>query len=221
MSRADRHHRQRIRDFNLISQKHWKRNRNLIHCSVTGKRWEGQWRRGRGRKCGREVEEEREWRGDKQGKNSLPQLADLGNPAISQQPERRSRWAMSFTSLIPSLSLYPSSSLPFLPPSFSRWVGHSLSFSLPHSFVLSSHSLSFFCIICVFLSPLPHWTHPPFSLPLSSSVSMSVAVWPALKPDYSPQWAHFTSPRLMPATRPESGVRADIQTAPRRLAGPD
>lgn len=30
-------------------------------------------------------------RGDKQGKNSLPQLADLGNPAILQQPESRSR----------------------------------------------------------------------------------------------------------------------------------
>lgn len=30
-------------------------------------------------------------RGDKQGKNSLPQLADLGNPAISLQPESRSR----------------------------------------------------------------------------------------------------------------------------------
>lgn len=30
-------------------------------------------------------------RGDKQGKNSLPQLADLGNPAILAQPESRSR----------------------------------------------------------------------------------------------------------------------------------
>lgn len=30
-------------------------------------------------------------RGDQQGKNSLPQLADLGNPAISRQPESRSR----------------------------------------------------------------------------------------------------------------------------------
>lgn len=30
-------------------------------------------------------------RGDKLGKNSLPQLTDLGNPAISQQSESRSR----------------------------------------------------------------------------------------------------------------------------------
>lgn len=30
-------------------------------------------------------------RGDKLGKNSLPQLADLGNPAISQQSESGSR----------------------------------------------------------------------------------------------------------------------------------
>lgn len=34
---------------------------------------------------------ERERRQDKNGKKSLPQLADLGNPAISQQPESRSR----------------------------------------------------------------------------------------------------------------------------------
>ncbi len=30
-------------------------------------------------------------RGDKQGKNSLPHLVDLGNPAILVQPESRSR----------------------------------------------------------------------------------------------------------------------------------
>lgn len=31
----------RIRKYNLISQQHWKRNRNLIHCSVTGKKTGG------------------------------------------------------------------------------------------------------------------------------------------------------------------------------------
>lgn len=35
--KADMYYRQRIRDFNLISQEHRKRNRNLIHCSVAGK----------------------------------------------------------------------------------------------------------------------------------------------------------------------------------------
>lgn len=45
----------------------------------------------RGREWKREVEEERESRGDEQRKNSLPQLADLGNPTISQQLESKSR----------------------------------------------------------------------------------------------------------------------------------
>lgn len=35
------YYRQRIRDFNLISQKHWKRNGNLIHCSQEGRGGEG------------------------------------------------------------------------------------------------------------------------------------------------------------------------------------
>lgn len=34
---------------------------------------------------------ERERKEGEKGKNSLPQLADLGNPAISQQPESRGR----------------------------------------------------------------------------------------------------------------------------------
>lgn len=34
---------------------------------------------------------EREGSQDKKGENSLLQLADLGNPAISQQPESRGR----------------------------------------------------------------------------------------------------------------------------------
>lgn len=68
MCKVDRYHRQRIRDFNLISQKHWKRNRNLIHCSVTGKRRgggdredeeEGASARGRWRKRGSEGETSR------------------------------------------------------------------------------------------------------------------------------------------------------------------
>lgn len=47
------------------------------------------------------------------GKNSLPQLADLGNPAISQQPKSRGRWAMSLhPSFFPSIHLPPFSSSP-------------------------------------------------------------------------------------------------------------
>lgn len=121
------YYRQGIRDFNLISQEHRKRNGNLIHCSVVGKGERGKETWAWGRKCKTELEDEREWRGDKQGKNSLPHLADLGNPAISQQPESRGRWAMSLTSLFLPPPLYLSSSLPFLPPLFLQ-MSWSLSF---------------------------------------------------------------------------------------------
>lgn len=73
-------------------------------------------------------------RGDKLGKNSLPQLADLGNPAISQQPER-SRWAMSLHLSSPLSIHLPAffSPLPYSPHELA-----SIFFSsLPQSFVLS------------------------------------------------------------------------------------
>lgn len=83
-------------DKHLISQQQWTGWMNIICCSVAGKKATGGlgdkgnmmekvWVRGGGREGAK----------DKQGKNSLPQLADRGNPAISQQSESKSRWAMS------------------------------------------------------------------------------------------------------------------------------
>lgn len=58
------------------------------------------------------MEEESDLEETSFGKNSLPQLADRGNPAISEQPERKGRWAVSLHIL--SFPLHPSSSLFFL-----------------------------------------------------------------------------------------------------------
>lgn len=88
-------------------------------------------------------------------------------------------------SLIPSL--YPSSSLIFLSPSFCRVF---FLFSLLCS--PSYHSQSLGLSVSLFLTPSPHCTLSPM---------MSGAVWLVLKPDYSPQWAHFTPPGLMPASQ--------------------
>lgn len=54
---------------------------------------------------------EMERRENKKGKNSLPQLADPGNPTISQQPESRGRWAVSLKSFIRSLPIHLSAFL--------------------------------------------------------------------------------------------------------------
>lgn len=40
--KTDSYHRQRIREYYLTLQQHWKGNRNIIHCSVTGRGHEGQ-----------------------------------------------------------------------------------------------------------------------------------------------------------------------------------
>lgn len=154
----------------------------------------------------REDTVERQQRQDKKGKKLLPQLADLGNPAILHQPESRSRWAMSHISH--PLPPYPSFCLPFPLLSFSRWVGHYLFISfLPYSFVLTTFCFDF---------PSPLF---PSNCSFSFSLSpwMSGSVWLLLKPDYSPQWAHCTSPGLTPATGPASGVPANVQTAPATL----
>lgn len=146
-------------------------------------------------------------RGDKLGKNSLPQLADLGNPAISQQSESRSRWAMSLH-LSSSLSIHlPAffSSLPYSPHELA-----SVFFSSPsHSFVLSPLTHDLLYRVSSFASTSLHscllLTH------LSPSLMMSGTVWLVFMPDYRPQWAHFTPPGPMPASRPACGVTTDRQ----------
>lgn len=185
-------HGQGIRERNLTSQQHFKRNRNWIHWSVResdegmGERVRERWRK----------------RGDKWGKNSLPQLADLGNPAISQKPENRSRWAMSLhLSSSPSIHLPPFfSPLPHSPDELALCFSSSLTPLFP---LLSSAS-SFHLHLTALTLPPPH----PFS-----SLMMSWAVWLLLKPDYGPQWAHFTPLGMMPASQPDCGVTTDRQTA--------
>lgn len=123
---------------------------------------------------------ERERKEGEKGKNSLPQLADLGNPAISQQPESRGRWAMSLTSLIQSRPIHlsaflsPCSHSPdelatiflFLSPLL--LCSHYALFFFPFPFV--SLKLLFFLLSLCLPPPSPH------SLSLSPSLSLSLDV---------------------------------------------
>lgn len=160
---------------------------------------------------------QRRWGGggrqDKKGKNSLPQLADLGNPAISQQPESRSRWAMSLTSLIPSLPIHLSALLsPLL--SFSRWVGFYLflSFSLAPLFPLTT--------FLVFLSPSLKLLFSLLSLSLDVRNCLTAA--PArLQPPVGSFHISRSDAKWLASDLEMwflcGGVRANMQTAPGTL----
>lgn len=111
------------------------------------------------------------WRGSerkaKKGKNSLPQLADLGNPAILQQPEAvADEPCLSHLSSNPALSIF----LPFFPPALILQMSWPLSFYffLPCSFVLTT--------VCFFFSP-----SPLFPSNCSFSFYLSVFLPPALR----------------------------------------
>lgn len=120
---------------------------------------------------------ERERKEGEKGKNSLPQLADLGNPAISQQPESRGRWAISLTSLIQSCPIHLSA---FLSPCSHSPDELATIFLILSPLLLCSHYALFFspsplfpsnCSFSFYLS-----VFPPPSLSVSVSVSLSLDV---------------------------------------------
>lgn len=187
----------KIGDFNLMSQKHWKSNKNWIHCSVIIWRQDGQ------RKHGGEGAKAR------QERKKITSTVGWSRKSCNIATARKQKQMSHGSHISHPLPPYPSFCFTFPLLSFSRWVGHYLfiSFSLAPLFPLHvfpsplfPSNCSFSFSLSVLLPPLPLW--------------MSRTVWLLLKPDYSPQWAHSTSPGLMPTTRPASGVTASMQTAP-------
>lgn len=183
---------------------------------MTGKRREGQRGWGRGRKWKRVWRRKRESERRQAGEKFTSTVGWSRKSCNLAAHRKQKQMSHVSTSLI--LPLYPSSSLLF-----------SLSLILQMTWPLSCPPLAplFFLLLLtifhfIFLSFLPSFTstslHSLCSLPVS--LMMSRAVWLVLKPDYSPQWAHFTPPGLMPASRPACGVTTDRQTAP-CTPGPD
>lgn len=159
---ADRRYTQRIRDFNLISQKHQNRNRNLIHCSEMGKRQEGQ------RRWGSRGEEERETRRGKIHFHTWL-IEEILQYHSSWKQKQRQMSHVSVSSLIRCLSIH----LPHFLSSLTRSLTHS-----PNELATFFLSLLLLCFLpshshLFFLSLLPLWTQPPLiSLLLNVCLTM-------------------------------------------------
>lgn len=157
---------------------------------MTGKRWEGQRRWGRGRKCkrvggGEGVE-------GRQAGEKFTSTVDWSRKSCNLAAARKQK-QMSHVS----------------------HISHPLSLSIFLPSFLSSYPHSPDGLATIFF--YPHSALISLYLSLFLYLSMSGAVWLGLMLDYSPQWADSTPPGLMLATQPASSVAADIQTAHRTL----
>lgn len=190
----------KIGDFNLMSQKHWKSNKNWIHCSVIIWRQDGQ------RKHGGEGAKARQER--KKITSTVGWSRKSCNIATARKQKQMSHGSHISHPLPPSLPIHHSA---LLSPCSHSPDELATIFSFLSPLLLCSHYM-FFLLLCFPQTAL----FPSLSLSFSPTppLWMSRTVWLLLKPDYSPQWAHSTSPGLMPTTRPASGVTASMQTAP-------
>lgn len=192
----------KIGDFNLMSQKHWKSNKNWIHCSVIIWRQDGQ------RKHGGEGAKARQER--KKITSTVGWSRKSCNIATARKQKQMSHGSHISHPLPPSLPIHHSA---LLSPCSHSPDELATIFSFLSPLLLCSHYM-FFLLLCFPQTALFPSLSLSFSPPPPLPLWMSGTVWLLLKPDYSPQWAHSTFLGLMPTTRPASGVTASMQTAP-------